>query len=96
MLYYDRIGISEVTDLAKSKNRKECIICHYFFFNHGFDFQDSVCDGCYDLITLSVNMSDFAIITVKNVDYPCIIHNISKSEAINLLENSVLEDRGYI
>ena len=26
----------------------------------------------------------------------CIIHNISKSEAMNLLENSVLEDRGYI
>ena len=25
-----------------------------------------------------------------------IIHSISKSEAINLLENSVLEDRGYI
>ena len=45
---------------------------------------------------LSVNISDIAIITVKNVDYRCIIHNISKSEAINLLENSVLEDRGYI
>ena len=30
-----------------------------------------------------------AIITVKNVDYRCIIHNISKSGAINLLENSV-------
>ena len=25
-----------------------------------------------------------------------IIHNISRSEAISLLENSVLEDRGYI
>ena len=25
-----------------------------------------------------------------------IIHSIRKSEAINLLENSVLEDRGYI
>ena len=28
--------------------------------------------------------------------YCCIIHNISKSEAINLLKNSLLEDRGYI
>ena len=36
------------------------------------------------------------ICTVKNVDYPCIIHNISKSEAINLSKNSALEDRGYI
>ena len=45
---------------------------------------------------LSVNIVDIAIITIENVDYCCIIHKISKSEAINLLENSVLEDRGYI
>ena len=37
-----------------------------------------------------------AIITVKNVDYRCIIHNISKCEPINLLENLVLEDCGYM
>ena len=45
---------------------------------------------------LSVNISNIAIVTIKNVDYHCIIHNISKPEAINLLENSVLEDRGYM
>ena len=44
---------------------------------------------------LSVNISDIAIIGVKNVDYLCIIYNISKSTAINLSENSVLEDRRY-
>ena len=44
----------------------------------------------------SVNIKDIAIITVKNVDYRCIIHNIHKSEAINLLINSVLEDYGFI
>ena len=36
------------------------------------------------------------IITVKNIDYRCIMYNISKSETINLLENPVLKDRGYI
>ena len=45
---------------------------------------------------LSVNISNIAIITVKNVDYHCIIHNISRSETIHLLKNTVLEDRGYI
>ena len=45
---------------------------------------------------LSVNVSDIAIITIKKIDYRCIVHNISKSEAGNLLENSVLEDRGSI
>ena len=45
---------------------------------------------------LIVNISDIAITTVKNVDYRCIIHKTSKSEAINLLKKSVLEDRGYM
>ena len=45
---------------------------------------------------LSVNISDITIIAIKNVAYRCIIHNISKAEAINLLESPVLEDRGYI
>ena len=66
-----------------------------FFFNHGLKFQDYVCNGCHDLTILSVNMSDIAIITVKNVDYRCIIHNIIKSEAINLLKISV-GNRVYI
>ena len=65
------------------------------FLNHGFKVQNSVCNSCHDLTMLSVNISDIAIITIKNADYRCIIHNITKSEAINLLENSVLEDRGY-
>ena len=72
------------------------MICHYCFFNHGFEFQDYVCNGCHDLKILCLNISDITIITVKNVDYRCIIHNISKPEAINLLKNSVLEDCGYI
>ena len=72
------------------------MICHLWFSTHGFKFQDSVCNGCHDLTMLSVNISDIAIITVKNVDYRCIIHNTSKSEAINLLKDSVLDDSGYI
>ena len=38
----------------------------------------------------------YCIITIKFVDYLCIINDISKSLAIDLLKNSVLEDRGYI
>ena len=96
MLYCDRIDISEGTDPTKINNSKECMICHYLFFNHGFKFQNSVYNGWHDLLMLSVNISGIAIITIKKVDYHCIIHNISKSEAINLLKNSVLESCGYI
>ena len=45
---------------------------------------------------ISVIISTIAVITIKNVDYHCVIHEISKFEAINFLKNSVLEDHGYI
>ena len=78
MLYYDRIDISEEIDLAKSNNNKNCMICHYFFFNLEFN----MCNGCHYLSMLCLNISDIAIITVKNVDYLCIMYNINKSEVI--------------
>ena len=96
MLCYNKIDINKGIDPTKSNKSKECMICHYWFFNHGFKFQDSVCNGCYDWTILGVNIRDTAIITVKNVDYRCIIRNISRSEAINLLKNYVLENCGYI
>ena len=88
MLYYDRIDVSEGIDLAESNSNKGCMICHYWLFNHGFNFLHYVCNVCHDLSVLGLNISDIndiAIITGKNDDYRCIIHNISKSEAVNLL-----------
>ena len=69
------------------------MICHYWFLNHGFEFQDSVCNDCHDLIMLRANASNK---TVKNLDYRCITQNISKSKAINLLKYFILEYRAYI
>ena len=96
MLHYERTDINEGINPTENNKRKEGIICHYWFFNHGCKFKDSVYNGCHDLTMLCLSISDITIITVKNVDYHCIIYNISKSEAINLLESTVLENRGYI
>ena len=52
-------------------------------FNNGFKIQDSVSSGCHDLTILCLNVSDITIITVENVNYRCIIHDINKSEEIS-------------
>ena len=57
--------------------------CHYLFINHELKFQDSVCNGCHNLTMLTLNIREIAIITIKNVDYHCFIHNTNKSEKIN-------------
>ena len=36
---------------------------------------------------MSVNFSGIAIVNIKGSDYLCIINRISKSEAINLMQN---------
>ena len=93
-MFYARIDLSKRIDRAKSNNSKECIVFHYWNFRHRFKFKNSVCNGCYDLMMLCLNLSEVAIITAKVVDYCYIIHGISKSETFNLLETSVLDDRG--
>ena len=83
-LDYDKIDISKGSDPNKSNKNKECLICQYWIFNHGIKFQDSVCNGCQDLKMLCLDISNIAIITIKNVDYRCVTNNISKYQAINL------------
>ena len=42
---------------------------------------------------MSVNLRDIAILNIKGSDYCCIISFISKSEAINLLQNADLTEK---
>ena len=92
MQYYNRIDTNKGFDLAINNGRYECLICNCFFLTIDSNFR---INGCHDLTMLCLNVSDIAIITVKNVDNRCIIHNISKSEVVNLLENYFLEYCGY-
>ena len=92
MLYYDRTDLNKGIALANSNNSKECTVCHYWFFNHGFKYHNSVCNDCHILLMLFVNISDNV---VKEDDHCCSIHDISKSEAIHLLENFVCDDCGF-
>ena len=86
MLYYERINISEGVDVNKTSASKECNICHYWYFlNFSFKFQPNVYNRCHDLLRMSINLSDIAILNIKGSDYCCIISLISTNEAIKLM-----------
>ena len=59
-------------------------------------FQPNVCNRCHDLLTMSINFSDIAILNNIGSDYYCIISRISKSEAINLMQNTDLTKKAEI
>ena len=94
MLCCDRIDVSEGIDVHKISKSKEWDICHYLYFLHkGFKFQPNVCNRCHDLLMISMNLSDIAILNIKGSDYCCIINFISKNEAINLMQNTDLTEK---
>ena len=91
------IDVTKGIDLYKRKeNRKECIVFHYWYFIHGFKFQKSLCNDCYNLLIIRLNISNISTITAKDIDSRCIIYDVSKSDAINLLDIYVLDDQGFI
>ena len=63
MLYFDRIDVYKGIDVNKTSASKECDICHYWFFlNYTFKFEPIVCNRCHDLLMISLNLSDIAIL----------------------------------
>ena len=51
MLYFDRINVSEGINIL-------------FFLDEGFKFQPNVYNKCHDLLMMSMNLSDFAILKI--------------------------------
>ena len=64
-----------------------------YFLNKSFKFQPNVCNRCHDLLMMPMNLSDIAILNIKSDDYRCIISEISKNEAINLMQNADLTEK---
>ena len=94
MLYDDRIEVSKGVNVKKTSASNKCDICHYLcFLNYSFTFQPNICNRCHDLLMMSINLSDIAILNIKDSDYCCIINLISKNEAIKLMQNADLTDK---
>ena len=94
MLCYDRFDVSEGIDVHRTSASKESDTCHYWYFlNYSFNFQPNVYNRCHDLLMISINLSDIAILNIKGSDYCCIISLISQNDAINLLQHADLTEK---
>ena len=66
MLYFDRIDVSEGIDVNKTSASRECDICHYWYFiTYSSKFQPNVSNRCHDLLMMSMNLSDIAILNIR-------------------------------
>ena len=89
--------VSEGTDTNKTTAPKECMLYRYWYFKHvEFKFELHVCNKCHDVLMTANELKNIAILNVKRVDFRCILWGISRDEAVNRLNNSVLEYKGVL
>ena len=97
MLQYKNIDVSEGIDTNKTRLSKGCMYWHYWYFKEaGFKFQPHVCNKCYDVLMTAYELKNIAILNVKGADFKCILWGISGDEAVNRLNNSLLESKGLL
>ena len=97
MLRYQKIDVSEGIDVNKTSASKECELCRYWFFKDvGFKFEEHVCNGCHDLLTMAHSLKNIAKLSAKGASFRCILWGISRNEGLRRLNNSVLEDKGVL
>ena len=93
MLEYERIDISQGIDLNKSDKSKECDISdNWYFLDKNVNYEPYLCNGCHDV----VSFNDVAVVCIKGSDYRICFWYISKNDAINLLNNSMLNNKGVL
>ena len=97
MIQYERINISEEIDLNKSDKSKECMVCYYWYFKDiGYKYEPHACIKCHDASMMVYDLNDFMILNIKGIDYRCFVFNMSKNDAVKLLNNSVLDNKGIL
>ena len=60
----------------------------------GFRLEPHVCNKFHDVLMNAYALKD--ILNVKEVNFGCILWGISRYEAVNGLNNSVLDDEGLL
>ena len=83
--------------LIKTGHQKRVVFVTIGIFLHKrFKFQPCVCNVCHDLLIVSMNLSNIAILKMKNVDYYSIVSGVSKLEAIKLSQNIDLTEKNKL
>ena len=91
MIFYERI--------AGYKNYKEGVkymVCQHYYFKDKFDYQPYVCNKCHDFSKTVMNLSDFFVLNIKGIENRVYISGINEKEAVNILDNFVLGNKGVL
>ena len=66
------------------------------FLDNNFNYEPYICNGCHGLMQKAMNLNDVAIVSIKGSDDRIYFWYMTKNEAINLLNNSWLDNKGVL
>ena len=89
-MQYERIDVLEGINTNKISASKVCFVII------GYKSGSNVCNKCHNVLMTAYELKNIAILNVKGVDFRCILWGISRDEAVNRLNNSVLEYKGVL
>ena len=73
---------------------KECDIFHYWYFKDiGFKYEPYLCNCCHDLMQKAMSFNNIAIVYAKGSAYRINFWYMSKDDAINIMNGSILLDK---
>ena len=97
LIEYERIDISEGTDVNKTNLSKECDICHCWYFKDiGFKYKSYLCNGSHDLMQKAMGFNNIAIVHIKENAYRIYFWYMSKHDAVNIMTRSNLVDKRWV
>ena len=65
----------------------------FVFKDIGFKFEEHVCNGCADLLTIAYELENMAKLSAKGGTFRWILWGISRNEGLRRLNNSGLEKK---
>ena len=71
-------------------------LIYWYFKDICYKYEPHICNKCHDLSMVVYDLKNFMTLNIKDVDYRCYAFNISRSNAINLLKNSRLDNEGVL
>ena len=95
MLKYDKNDLSEGIGVNKCEDTSEkCSLCQYYYFVlKNFNYQRYLCDGCHDMSVEALSMQHLTIIYHNGHAYRVNFMFMSKNDAFNLINNSIIIDK---
>ena len=95
MLEYDKVDINQGIDINKNISiSKRCWLCGYWYFiDENFNYQECMCNGCLDMSLKAISLHNSCIGYNNRNAYRINFAFMSKNDALNLIENTVIIDK---